>query len=253
MYMDYPVTAVYFSPTDTSRRGACTIAGTLGSDYSELDLTRGPAEALFGRNEIVVFGAPVYGGRLFNGFVERLAGVRGSQTPCIVTVTYGNRDYDDALLELCDLAAAQGFVPVAAAALVGQHTYGSIQVGRPNDDDLAEDAAFAAKVAEKLEKGDYTTPAVPGKRPYKEGGSGGKFRPLTGEACTDCGLCAMECPMQAIGPDHRTIDNDRCIACFRCIRNCPVGAKHMNVPAYNDFAAMFSEKLKAPKANAYFL
>lgn len=55
--------------------------------------------------------------------------------------------------------------------------------------------------------------------------------------------------MQAIDADNRTIHTDRCIACFRC----PVGAKHMDTPAYNKFAAMFAQKLKTPKANAYFL
>lgn len=251
--MDFPVTAIYFSPTDTSRKGACTIAQTLGGTYNELDLTCQAATTQFGSNEVAVFGAPVYGGRLFEGFVERLAGVRGDKTPCIVTVTYGNRDYDDALLEFCDLVTAQGFIPIAAAALIGQHTYGSIQVGRPDRDDLAEDAAFAGKVADKLKNGDYSTPDIPGNRPYKEGGKGGSFIPLTNDDCVDCGRCTAECPVQAIDADNRTIHADRCISCFRCIRRCPVGAKHMDLPAYNEFAAMFTEKLKTPRANAYFL
>lgn len=250
--MGYPVTAIYFSPTDTSRKGTCAIAKALGGTYNELDLTCQGAKAQYGSSEAVVFGAPVYGGRLFKGFVERLAEVRGEKTPCIITVTYGNRDFDDALLELCDLVTAQGFIPVAAAALVGQHTYGSIQVGRPNKEDLDEDAAFAEKVAKKLKNGDYSTPNVPGNRPYKEGGNGGSFFPLTNDACIDCGRCVAECPMRAIGQDNRTIHTDRCIACFRCIRRCPVGAKHMDIPAYNEFAAMFTERLKAPRANAYF-
>lgn len=251
--MGYNVTAVYFSPTDTSRKGACTIAKTLGGTYNELDLTCQGMKAQFGSNEVVVFGAPVYGGRLFKGFVERLSGVRGDKTPCVITVTYGNRDYDDALLELCDLVTAHGFVPVAAAALIGQHTYGSIQVGRPNKNDLDEDAAFAGKVVNKLKNGDYSTPNVSGNRPYREGGNGGSFFPLTNDNCVDCGLCAAECPMKAIGEDNRTICADRCISCFRCIRRCPVSAKHMDVPAYNEFAAMFTEKLKEPKTNTYFL
>lgn len=251
--MNNLVTAIYFSPTDTSRKGVYAIAETLGETYNELDLTCHGVKKKFASNDIVVFGAPVYGGRLFKGFVERLTEVRGDKTPCVVTVTYGNRDYDDALLELCDLVTAQGFIPVAAAALIGQHTYGSIQVGRPNTDDLTEDAAFAEKVAEKLESGNYSTPSVPGNRPYKEGGNGGNFFPLTNDACVDCGRCAAECPMQAIDADNRTIHTDRCIACFRCIRRCPVGAKHMDVPAYNEFAAMFTEKLKEAKSNAYFL
>lgn len=251
--MNCPVTAIYFSPTGTSRKGACAIAEALGGTCKELDLTCHAVKAQFGSNEVVVFGAPVYSGRLFKGIVERLAEVRGDKTPCVVTVTYGNRDHDDALLELCEVAIAQGFIPIAAAALIGQHTYGSIQVGRPNKDDLAEDAAFAEKVVNKLNNGDFCTPRVPGNRPYKEGSNGGSFFLLTNDACIDCGRCTAECPMQAIGPDNRTIHTDRCIACFRCIRRCQVGAKNMDVPAYNDFAAMFTEKLKAPKSNAYFL
>lgn len=251
--MNNPVTAIYFSPTDTSRKGACAIAETLGETYNKLDLTCQATKAQFDSNDVVVFGAPVYGGRLFKGFVERLAEVKGNKTPCVVTVTYGNRDFDDALLEFCDLVTDKGFIPVAAAALVGQHTYGSIQVGRPNKDDLAEDSAFAEKVAQKLESGDHSTPIVPGNRPYMEGGNGGKFFPLTNDACNDCGSCTAECPMQAIGADNRAINTDRCIACFRCIRRCPVGAKNMDVPEYNEFAAMFTEKLKEAKPNAYFL
>lgn len=251
--MNYSVTAIYFSPTGNSRKSACAIAKTLGEAYDEFDLTCQERQAQFGPDKVVVFGAPVYGGRLFKDFVERLAGLTGDKTPCIVTVTYGNRDYDDALLEFCDLLTAQGFLPIAAAALIGEHTYGRIQVGRPNKADLADDARFAEKVAKKLNQGDYSQPNVPGNRPYKEGGKGGSFVPLTNDTCIDCGRCRLECPMQAIGADNRTIDPNRCIACFRCIRRCPMGAKHMDVPAYNEFSAMFTEKLKEPKSNAYFL
>lgn len=251
--MDYPVTAVYFSPTDTGRKGVCAVAGTLADTYNELDLTCHDAEAQFGSSEVVVFGAPVYGGRLFKGFTERLSGLRGDKTPCIVTVTYGNRDYDDALLEFCDSVTAQGFVPIAAAALVGQHTYGNIQAGRPDKDDLAQDAAFAEKAAQKLKNGDYSIPNVPGNRPYKDGGNGGSFFPLTSDSCVDCGRCTAECPTQAIGEDNRTVNTEKCISCFRCIRRCPTGAKNTDFPAYNEFAAMFTEKLKTPKTNAYFL
>lgn len=229
------------------------MAAGLSDVYQEVDLTCQAAEIQFTSQDAVVFGAPVYGGRLFKGFAERLAGVRGDQTPCVVTVTYGNRDYDDALLEFCDLVKAQGFIPIAAAALVGQHTYGSIQVGRPDEKDLAENAAFAQKAAEKLQNGDYSTPEVPGSRPYQKGGNGGSFYPLTSDACVQCGRCAAECPMQAIEKDYRTIRQDRCIACFRCIRRCPVGAKNIDVPAYQEFAVMFTEKLKEAKANTYFL
>ena len=145
------IAAIYFSPTDTSRKGAEAIAKALGDgEFLSIDVTRFDAEperTEFGPEDAVVFGAPVYGGRLYRGCRERFRRFRGNGTPCIVTVTYGNRDYDDALLELFDLAREQGFVPAAAAALVGQHTYGSIQVGRPDASDLAQDREFAEKAA----------------------------------------------------------------------------------------------------------
>ncbi|MBR4889269.1 MAG: 4Fe-4S ferredoxin, partial [Clostridia bacterium] len=84
--MNYSVTAVYFSPTDTSRRGVCAMAEVLGGEFSELDLTHGAAEANFGEQELVIFGGPVYGGRLYKGQLERMAGLKGNNTPCVLTV-----------------------------------------------------------------------------------------------------------------------------------------------------------------------
>ena len=118
--MNYSVTAIYFSPTDTSRKGVHAIAKTLSGHFNEIDMTCKACEAQFTSDDVVVFGAPVYGGRLFKGFVKRLAEVKGDNTLCIVTVTYGNRDYDDALLEFCDLLTSKGFIPVAAAAAAAE-------------------------------------------------------------------------------------------------------------------------------------
>ena len=252
--------AIYFSPTDTSRKGAEAIARELAGDgpVLSINVTRFDAAAEkteFSAEDLVVFGAPVYGGRLYRGCRERFSRFHGNNTPCVITVTYGNRHYDDALIELFDLVRELGFRPAAAAALVGQHTYGQIQVGRPDEKDLAQDREFAAKAAENLAKGVFLE-SVPGNRPYvkgDEGGKGGSFRPLTSDACTGCGLCVRECPEGAIGADCRTIDPQACIACFRCIQICPAGAKNMNVPAYQEFAEEFSRKLSQPRENEYFL
>ncbi|MGI5893157.1 MAG: 4Fe-4S binding protein [Candidatus Merdivicinus sp.] len=251
-------TAIYFSATDTSKKGAEAIAAAIGGGkFETINLTRFdavPVRTEFRSDEAVVFGAPVYGGRLYRGAVERFRKLKGNQTPCILTVTYGNRDFDDALLELSDLAKELGFVPVAAAALIGEHTYGEIQKGRPNAEDLAEDAVFAEKVAQKLAANDFSQPMIPGNHPYKEGGSGGKFHPLTAENCVKCGLCARECPEGAIDPANGfAVNPERCIACFRCIRRCPVHAKNMNTPEYQEFAAAFTKRLAERKENRYFL
>ena len=75
------------------------------------------------RDYLVVFSSPVYGGRIPKVARGRFANFFGNKTPCVITVTYGNRDFDDALLELYDFATANGFDVIGAAALIGRHTY----------------------------------------------------------------------------------------------------------------------------------
>lgn len=57
--------AVYFSATDTSRKGAIAIADAFDSSINEMDMTiwnRQPVKTEFDENNLVVFGAPVYSG-----------------------------------------------------------------------------------------------------------------------------------------------------------------------------------------------
>jgi ferredoxin len=256
----YYVSAAYFSPTDTSRKGTIAIASGFGTNIHEIDMTLwnyDPEKTVFNARDLVVFGAPVYGGRVFLGARNRFRKLHGNHTPCIITVTYGNRDYNDALLELYDLVLENGFLPFAAAALIGEHTYGQIQVGRPDEEDLLEDMNFAIKAHEKIISEGPTLVRVPGNRQYlmeSQGGDGGGFRPLTNDHCTRCGLCARQCPEGAISnTDYAVIDSAKCIACFRCIKRCPVQAKNIDTYEYNTFAKEFSEKLSIKRCNEYFI
>lgn len=250
--------AVFFSPTGTSRKGVLAMAHAFTDKPEVYDLTL-PGERksiTLTSEDFAVFGAPVYDGRIYKDCLARIDKIQGEQTPCIVTVTYGNRDYDDALLELADFVRRRGFIVVGAAALIGEHTYGEIQKGRPNEEDLAQDLLFAQRIRYKEEAGQYLSVDVPGNHPYihgEEGGNGGGFRPLTGENCTKCGLCVRNCPTAAIDlADCRTISEDKCISCFRCIRSCPKGAKNMDTEPYQSFAKEFTEKLAQRKENLYF-
>lgn len=247
------VTAVYFSPTGNTKKSVEAMAAAVAGEekYEILDLTAADRQNLvqeFGPDEFVIFGMPVYAGRIPAVAAPRLDGLTGHGTPCILAATYGNRHYDDALVEMEDIAKAHGFIVKGAAALVGRHTYGMIQVDRPDGEDLRADAEFAKKAA----AGETMKSVIPGKRPYKDGIPGGKFKPLTNSSCIGCGICKKGCPVGAIGADFQ-VNPELCISCFRCIRNCPVHAKNMNVEVYLAFAEKFTEELSKRRENEYFL
>jgi ferredoxin len=249
--MGKTILKIFFSPTGNTKASVDAIASAVGSDIRDYDLTLGAPSnpRVFSADDFAVIGMPVYSGRVPKIAAQRLARLRGTKTPCIVAVTYGNRHFDDALLELADLVTSQGFAVKGAAALIGRHTYGDIQADRPNENDLAADMEFARSAYAKAR---VEPLQIYGNRPYRDGGNGGSFRPLTSGVCISCGLCAGQCPANAIEFDYKTI-HDACISCFRCIRNCPVGAKHMNTEEYLAFAAEFSERLKNRCENEYFL
>jgi len=237
---------VFFSPTGNTKKSVNAMAEALG-DYVQYDCTVTAQPVCFKESDFVIIGAPVYAGRIPMAAKERLQQFCGQNTPCILVASYGNRHYDDALLEMKHMAEENGFVPKGAAAVIGRHTYGEIQVDRPNKNDLNEMAEFAVKAYAN----DQHLENVPGNPIYREGVKGGKFKPSTLDTCVKCGLCKRNCPVGAIREDFTVIE-DKCISCFRCIRNCPVKAKQMVSESYDAFAADFTMRLSKRRENEYF-
>ena len=103
---------------------------------------------------VAIFAVPVYGGHVAPAALERLREIRGEGTPAIVLAVYGNRSFGTAVAELASFVAGRGFVPVAAGAFVGEHSYSTpetpIAQGRPDARDLAAATAFGAQVREKI-------------------------------------------------------------------------------------------------------
>jgi len=228
------VWTVFFSPTGTSRKIVEAIGtGIAGGECSSLDLTYGGENCtkIFQPDELVVIGVPVYAGRVAPLAAQRLKDVRGSDSPAVVVVLYGNREYEDALVELRDIAAGSSFRPVAASAFIGEHSFSSsdrpIAAGRPDSEDLDAAAAFGRKISDRIKelKGADRIPllAVPGSVPYKEAAGPLPFTPRVDEAqCTLCGMCVETCPSAAIVIDGRlSMDVDSCIFCCACIKICP--------------------------------
>lgn len=255
------ITAIFFSPAGGTQNVVRALASALPLPVEELDITsfsKHQEAHTFASDELVIFAVPVYAGRIVPLAAERFARMKGRQTPAVCVAVYGNRAYEDALLELTDLAQQNGFVPFAAAAALAEHSImRSVAHGRPDKQDAQKLASFAQQLWQKLEQApegsSLAVPAVPGNRPYKAFKAVG-FVPSVSSACTRCGRCAARCPSGAISPacPDKT-DKTRCIFCMGCVSVCPVQARHINKAllwaAEKAFALKFGER----KEPAFFL
>ncbi len=206
-----------FSPTGGCDKVAAAI--TRGMTVHKIDLCSPVAECVVNSPLLVV--APVYGGRLPEVVVERLRALKGNGSPAIAVVVYGNRAYEDALLELHSELTANGFKVVAAAAFIAEHSIvRGIAAGRPHSADCEKAAAFAASVNEKLSRGDMNVVCVPGNLIYRERPKM-PVVPVTLDNCGGCGRCARLCPVGAIPAEApHTTDASKCILCMRCVTVC---------------------------------
>ena len=233
--MEYTTThIVYFSPTHTSQKVARAIGEGLGMGRRiETDLTLDrSAEPIFIKDSLTVIAVPVYAGRVAPVALERIERLKGENSPVILVALYGNRDYEDALVELRDTVIARRFVPLSAGAFVGEHSYSRenmpIAEGRPDTKDIDEAVMFGRKSLEKLSKVSALTEIYP-------------FY-IKGNAV--CGECIGLCPTNAIYINvEGKIDTDKmkCIKCCACVKECPTQARIFDTP----YTAMLHEKCSA--------
>lgn len=223
------IKTITFSPTGGTKAVCDILAHALGPDPFAIDLTDRFADhtqVALSADDLAIIAMPCYCGRVPVLAAERFAHIRGNSARAILVAVYGNRAYDDELVELADLATAGGFRVIAAVEAIAEHSIvREYATGRPDEADAAALRAIAERIAEKLSQGDDTVPEMPGNRPYKEGPCGGNI-PQASAACVHCGTCAEVCPAGAIDPEHiETADPARCISCMRCIAVCPVNAR----------------------------
>lgn len=260
--------AVFCSPTHTTKKVVTAFVSAFdrekSTEITDLTCDRSTGVIEVSPDCLAVVAAPVYAGRVAPFALERLKRLKGDGTPAVLIVVYGNRDYEDALIELHDTLTERGFVTVAAAAFVGEHSYSRtgmpIAEGRPDESDIADAVSFGIRTAERLS----TAPTaetikithIPGKHPYREVGTPTPAAPDTLENCVGCGYCAEICPTAAIemrednGSDHPLpyTDKNKCIKCCACVKLCPSSARRFDTP----YTAMLHEKFSARRANETF-
>lgn len=129
----------------------------------------------------------------------------------------------------------------------------SIGAGRPDAQDQKELAAFAGQVLAKLEKGDDSTPEVPGNRPYKESrkpSPGRRWYPRPASSAD----AALRMPVGAIPADApNTTDANRCIHCMRCTVVCPENARSLAAPMTQMLTGFLGKVAGGRHDNCFFL
>jgi len=258
---------LYFSPTGTTQKVLESIAeGTAVEDVEHINLTlpQGAQQIIppFS-DELVIIGTPVYGGRLPVDVIKRFKQLKASNTLAILIVVYGNREFEDALLELKNLALELGFSPVAGGAFIGEHSFATEEVpiakGRPDSLDLQKAIDFGAKIKDKvaaLQSLDAQIDLeIPGRFPYEaDGARAMAVSPVTREdTCTVCCTCASVCPTAAISINESVETKiELCIRCCACIKNCPEDARVMEDEMWKNIANWLNENCSARKEPQIF-
>ncbi|WP_136513781.1 4Fe-4S binding protein [Geomonas edaphica] len=259
--MNQTIHLIYFSPTGTTRKTVTAIAQGLGTGkVVHHDLTRVREGIDLTLDEgIAVIGFPVYAGRVPELFLQRIERLQAAGMPVVIAAVYGNRAFEDALLEMAYVCRAKGFSVSAAGAFIGEHSYASdshpVALGRPDRDDLGRAVKFGTLASRAAADPSRREPQIPGAFPYKERPPLGGAAPDTDEGlCTLCGACAEVCPtfVIEIGDAVRT-NAAGCIKCCACTRVCPPGARVMNHPSVAERRQMLVDNCSRRKVPDFFL
>jgi ferredoxin/flavodoxin len=251
--MNKKINMMYFSATGTTKKVVSGIAKNILENIgrnitiNEIDFTMAEVRkkpVQFTEDDIVIIGVPVYAGRVPNVLLKYLNSIVGTDTLAIPVVVYGNRNYDDALIELSDIIKLNGFKVIAGGAFIGEHSFSkTLAKNRPDEKDMDIVRYFANQIYIKIISQDKNQDViVKGNKPYrkyyspktKEGITVDirKVIPKTNSNCNDCKQCVSFCPMGSIDFEDVSKLNGICIKCGACIKKCPTNAKYYDDADY---------------------
>lgn len=261
---------VYFSPSGSTekivKKIATAIPGIPVETYDFLRASTRKKKYVFENTDLVIFGS-MTAGKLFAKADEIFDYLEGNNTPFIGIITYGNGYYGIALTELQEKAENHGFKIAALGAFIARHSVDvSIAEGRPDSKDEEIMFEFGRKAYEKILNDDLTLHNLPKTNwssieqankviEYRENHRDESYslppsykEKSISDACIQCGICARNCPVNAINIENKTFDLEKCIACWGCINRCPRHAitstsKEMN-EIMKTFSSAFEKRLE---------
>lgn len=261
---------IYFSPTGTTKKVMDALTGGFKEEVLEYDFTLPAARSGFaevGEGDLIFFGVPTYAGRVPNVLLKYLDTINGNGAIAVPVVTFGNRNFDNSLIELRDILENHGFHTVAGCAVSCEHSFSyTLGAGRPDLADTAELISFANKVRLKIvDMDEICAPIEVVGIPETYGGyykpqdrNGNhidirKVIPKVSDACTNCGICAEVCPMGSIVPGDVTQMQGICIKCGACYKKCPEKARYFDDGGYlyhkEELEAMYERRAE----NKFFI
>lgn len=276
---------VYFSPAGSTKKiiGILSedIGRKLGVSVENFDYTMPESRQKtkeFQRGDLILWGTPVYAGRIPNKTLSYVQNAfQGNGSLAVPVVVFGNRNFDDALVELRNELESNGFHTVAAAAVAARHCFSNrLAAGRPDEKDIQKLHEFADCLVRKIKELSETAVLdkwepvkVPGTNPpdhyYTPKGLDNKpavflkaVPKVDEKRCIHCGLCSEFCPMGSI---HIPEEKDKglpvvegiCIKCQACILKCPKGAFYFDDPAFLSHKAMLERDFMRRSEPEFFL
>lgn len=252
----------FYSPTGTTQKIVSAIAAGTGVDplhIIENNLTFPEHEDTFIEiepDDLVILGGPVYAGQIAREAHNRIEKIKFQGNPAVLVAVYGNRHYDDALIDLREMATRLGLKPIAAAAFIGEHSYSTrdfpIAKGRPDAEDRQSARDFGRQIAERLTElanlDNLSFLTLPGTDPLPPARQIGASHAETApNKCIKCGICETVCPTGAVffKKTYQT-DAERCTVCCACVKACKRKARIIiseHIPVLREkLAAEFSER-----------
>lgn len=249
--MNKRIVEIHFSPSGRSKVVSDIFVENFKKDVESINFMEKddlPYNYL-SKDDLLIVNMPVFSGRIPGICEKKLRKLKGEKTKAVAIVSYGNRNYDDALLELVTILKEQNFEIVSAAAFITKHSiFPEVAKNRPDEIDKKDIDDFYIKTMEKIKKDRFSDLEIKGNIPFKNV-KPPTLMPTGDENCINCGECVKICPVNAINiEDPKKTENNKCINCTACIYICSVNSRGYYTKeyeaGYEKFKAANNKRMK---------